>query len=372
MILLIIVLAIILILVVLIAYQKIKTQLQKSVTELEEANKNLLLIHELSLEISTILELEKLLPKIVDAFAQAGKVKKCSLMLLNEETADLEIKAGIGLSERAIQCVRPKLGEGVAGTVANTGKPILISDTAQDKMLYKDYVSDSTKPRPKETLLALPLVFRGRVLGVINLDAKISGQPFIHNDEVLLSTLANQSAAAITNAQLYELAITDGLTKLFIHRYFQMRIAQEMERAKRYNLPLSLLLLDIDRFKTFNDNYGHQVGDLALVHLSKILRESLRITDICARYGGEEFVIILPETENADAVYVAERIRKKVETLSFTAVGQELKITISMGVTTYHGEKKVSRLEFIRQADKALYSAKEHGRNMVYNHRDLA
>ncbi len=324
---------------------------------------DLQLIQKLSLEISSILELDKLLPRIMDAFIKAGKVCKGSIMLLNEDTNTLEIKTAVGLSEQAIKEVRPKLGEGIAGKVAQTGKPLLVNNTAEDKVYYKDFVSDLQKARPQETLLCLPLIFKNKILGVVNLDAKISGKPFFRNDEVLLSILANQAAVAIANAEHYVSATTDGLTKLYVHHYFQVCLTQEIERAKRYHCRFSLMLLDIDHFKSFNDTYGHQTGDNVLRELAKLLKSSVRASDLCARYGGEEFVIILLETDSSDTFWVGERLRKKIQCSLFTE--KNLSVTVSIGVVSYSGERKISKERLINHVDSALYSSKNNGRNRV-------
>ncbi|MFA5857992.1 MAG: sensor domain-containing diguanylate cyclase [Elusimicrobiota bacterium] len=344
-------------------------KVRKHVNSLEHAVKqkdeDLKLINELGVEITSVLDIERLLPKIIDAFARAGKVNKASLMLLDEATGVLEIKASLGLSSRAIEYVRPKLGEGIAGIAASTGKTMLIDDTSRDRVLYKEYIDGTTNPRPVESLLALPLIFKGKVIGVINLDSKITGEPFIRNDAKLLSILASQAAVAITNAQLYNLAITDGLTKLYIHRYFQMRLSQEVDRAKRYNMPLTLIMLDIDKFKVLNDTYGHQVGDLVLVSVSKAITATLRSSDIAARYGGEEFAVVLTETDIDDAVYVAERLRKTVEDNVVEAGSDKVKAQISLGISSLIPSQKdvIDKDELIRRADAALYYSKQQGRN---------
>ncbi len=329
--------------------------------KLRQYEKERLLIEELSSEISSILELNKLLPKIMDAFVEAAQVSKGSIMLLNEEGV-LEIKASVGLSERAIRESHPKLGEGIAGKVALTGKPILINDTTKDS-LYKDFVLDPEKERPAETLLCLPLIFKNRVLGVANLENKIDHQPFLRNDKVLLSILANQSAVAIANTQLYNSSITDGLTGLYNQKYFRLSLTQEIERTRRYKCSFSLLLLDIDYFKKINDTYGHQTGDYVLSELAKLLKSSVRASDLCARYGGEEFVVIFLESDPADTFWIGERLRKKIERAPFTE--KRLVVTVSIGMVSYQGEKNIDNEDLIKSADTALYQSKNNGRNRV-------
>ena len=182
-------------------------------------------------------------------------------------------------------------------------------------------------------------------------------------DLVFLGNLADSAAISLHNAQLYELAITDGLTKLFIHRYFQNRLDSELIRAKRYNSNISLLMLDIDHFKKVNDTYGHQEGDYVLKKFAKIISDHVRKVDIAARYGGEEFAIILPETGITGAEQVAEHLRYLIEKECFTIDGKSVPITASIGVSSW--DKVVSKEEFIEQADRALYRAKHEGRNRV-------
>lgn len=155
-------------------------------------------------------------------------------------------------------------------------------------------------------------------------------------------------------------ANTDGLTELNNHRAFQETLANELQRALRYKAPLSVLLLDVDKFKQYNDTYGHPAGDQVLKQVAAILSAGARNTDFVARYGGEEFVLILPNTESTGALELAERLRKDVETRK----GFERDVTISFGVATLSKEA-MSAPELITQADKALYASKHAGRNRV-------
>jgi diguanylate cyclase (GGDEF)-like protein len=164
--------------------------------------------------------------------------------------------------------------------------------------------------------------------------------------------------------KLQKLAITDGLTKLHNSRSFYSQIEVEVDRFNRYKHPLSLLLLDIDHFKQYNDTFGHLQGDKVLVRISQIIRSCLRKLDTAYRYGGEEFTVILPETTCEEAQNVAERIRNAVKSEKFDPdTGNDITITISIGVTQYSPEEELSA--FIQRADKAMYSSKQNGRNKV-------
>jgi len=171
----------------------------------------------------------------------------------------------------------------------------------------------------------------------------------------------------IESTHLKTLAITDGMTGLFIYRYFQIRLQNEFARAIRYNLNLSLIMLDIDHFKHINDTYGHQQGDFVLRSLAEILQETSRKSDVLVRYGGEEFCIILPHTNQEGAFMYAERSRKAVENFNFRLINstKTLKVTISLGVVNFPTVKAKSTEELVRFADTALYKAKKGGRNRV-------
>jgi len=161
-----------------------------------------------------------------------------------------------------------------------------------------------------------------------------------------------------------ELSITDDLTKLYNSRHFYDQLRTEIERANRYNRPLSLLLLDIDNFKHYNDTYGHLEGNGVLAKLGKVIQESLRQTDSAYRYGGEEFTVILPETKGEKAVSVAERMRKRFEAETFSPTFEEkVHKTVSIGAAQYQPEEEF--LGFMRRVDKAMYAAKDQGKNQV-------
>jgi len=164
--------------------------------------------------------------------------------------------------------------------------------------------------------------------------------------------------------KLKKLSITDGLTNLFNSRYFYSQLKGEIDRSNRYKHPLSLLLLDIDEFKTYNDSFGHLAGDKVLVRLGKVIKSCLRKMDSAYRYGGEEFTVILPETVGPEAAKVAERIRSKVALEKFTNDQKKtVIITISIGATEYRSQEDVT--EFVQRADKAMYISKQNGRNQV-------
>jgi diguanylate cyclase (GGDEF)-like protein len=216
------------------------------------------------------------------------------------------------------------------------------------------------------SLIIIPIVDdEQRILCLMSIESETINQ-FAGETETHLSTLLGNASVAITRAQLYQkmetLATTDGLTGLNNHRTFQELLAKEVERSRRYGRPLSLLLMDIDHFKKFNDTYGHPVGDLVLKEISKCIWQSIRTNDIAARYGGEEFAVIIPESGPEGAMVIAERIRRTVEQHIITSLDNQLHVTISLGCSSMP-LVTTAQQPLIDAADKALYFSKEHGRN---------
>jgi len=168
-----------------------------------------------------------------------------------------------------------------------------------------------------------------------------------------------------TNKRLELLSITDGLTNLYNHRYFQDELTRAFDESARYGRPLSLAIVDLDFFKKVNDNYGHAVGDEVLKGVSKMFRESIRSTDLAARYGGEEFAMMMPETNVEDAITFAEKLRTLVESTPVTTQAGPIHLTVSIGVATVPHPNIHAAKEIIVAADEALYRAKRSGRNQV-------
>ena len=203
-------------------------------------------------------------------------------------------------------------------------------------------------------MVCVPVRTKERIIGALQAINKNNGT-FEYDDMVIIYALANQVAIAIENAQLYQESITDGLTGLFHHKYFELRLKEELDRSKRYKHPLTLIIIDIDFFKKVNDTYGHIAGDKILERIAILLKENTRLSDIVARYGGEEFAVILPHISYKNALTVGERLRKSVEDTDF----QGVRVTISLGMGYFNGDDiNFDYKEFVDLTDKALYQAK--------------
>jgi diguanylate cyclase (GGDEF)-like protein len=219
------------------------------------------------------------------------------------------------------------------------------------------------------SLLCLPLLVRGRCIGVMTLYHR-RPRPYEAEELRFLSTFAGTVSIAVDNARLYgeqaRLAVTDGLTGLYNHKHFHEALAAELGRARRYGQPLSLVLVDIDYFKIYNDSLGHQAGDALLHELAGLFKAAARQNDLVARYGGEEFAFLLPQTDKRQATALAKRLCRGVERRRFE--GEEVlpggRLTVSLGVAAYP-EDVTHASELVGRADLALYRAKHLGRNQV-------
>ena len=236
-------------------------------------------------------------------------------------------------------------------------------------ILGEDNLATSSEETPELVYIHIPLVAHRVPIGLLLL----AGPPtpaFRRDALAILNLVSNELVMIVDNARLYEdakrMAITDGLTKIYNHRFFQELFEKEFKRSMRYGTIFSFIMLDIDFFKKINDTYGHLYGDEILKETAALIKGCLRTMDVLARYGGEEFAILLPETELESAVRTAERIRTAVESHDFTGPnGKPVKVTVSQGVTAYPSAGVEERSDIVAKADAALYEAKEAGRNCV-------
>lgn len=324
---------------------------------------NLMTLQQASKVLCSTLNLEELINISIDMFLETVWANKGVLMLAKDEGIGLEVKAFKGVTKEEIDALSRDPSESwVMATMEKERKPIFSRELVGSS--YQSYMAIN-----KELAFAgyVPMLKENELYGVVKVGPKINGEAFSDNDLEFFETLASQAVIAFENARLYSLAITDSITKLYVHRYFQLRLEEEVARSRRYNSTISLLMCDIDHFKNVNDTYGHQQGDCILREVSHIIRKNVRNTDIPARYGGEEFAIILPETTQADAKIVAERIRRDVANFDFPSIanGQTaVKCSISIGVAGFPLNAD-NKDQLIQKADSALYRAKDSGRNRV-------
>ena len=305
---------------------------------------------------------DSLLKELLEIVSDTMGTRRSSMLLLDQENGELSLKVAVVKDGQQLNCghevsgVVFARGEGFAGHAARYGKAVFSNSPDSDSR-FKKTVSSI------KNLISVPLFDEGKVIGVINVADR--DEDFTEEDAQLLQAVSDQIAIALQKTRLYELAITDGLTGLFIHRYFQMRLESELARATRSNERLALIMFDIDHFKKFNDTWGHQVGDRVIKLVADRIRKNVREgIDIAARYGGEEFTVIMPDTDLCGAMAFAERLRQSVEQCVIEHEDQQLKVTVSLGCAVYPDHCQNREL-LICNADSALYKSKERGRNCV-------
>lgn len=261
--------------------------------------------------------------------------------------------------------VKSKAGDVFDEWVLKQRQSLIIADGEKDFRFRTR--SGGEGERKVRALISSPLFWRKEVRGLLRLDSSAPDK-YKDSDLRLLNIVANLTSLALENAELYqkteELAIRDDLTGLYVHKHFQERLEEELKRALAQDYPLSLVMLDIDRFKDYNDRFGHVAGDIVLRHLAKILRKETAPGNFIARYGGEEFSLLLPRIDKEEACRLAERICGKVARHAITLRRIKTRITVSLGVATFPEDARTKN-SFIQKADEALYRAKKKGRNQV-------
>jgi diguanylate cyclase (GGDEF)-like protein len=299
--------------------------------------------------------------KVTRVSAELLHAERASLLVHDEISDQLHAKASIG----AVVDLRitPDVGNRVAKRVYDQGMPIV----ARDLSAIGLQAAPSEWRYKTSSFISFPIIFGDRRLAVMNFTDRVGGGSFSQRDLELLQTLSTQIAVVIDNSRLKDRtslleqrSITDSLTGLLNRGYIEERLIEEMNRASRYGLPMSLLMLDVDDFKSYNDRFGHPAGDVALKMVAQVLKDTLRAADVAARYGGEEFAILLPQTPESEAAAIAERIRYRVEMTPFP----HRAVTVSIGIAGYQTDYREPR-DWISAADIALYDAKHMGRNAV-------
>jgi len=384
----------------------IMEELNKVKQELERTKLELSILHEISNAMRTTLKLDEILYIIltgVTAHIGLG-FNRAILFLVNEKDGLIEGKMGIGPESgeeanriwtqieqekvdmddligvyrvsnnilvsglnKQVRNLKFSLNEksgGLLALAALKGMPLHLT-----KETMQDYISDPIIQFLKvEELAMTPLKAKNKVNGIILADNFITQEPIAKDDMRMLIMLANQAGLAIENSQLYEKTLirahSDPLTDLWNHGYFHYLLQTELEKAKATQTPLSLIMIDIDDFKIYNDNLGHQAGDNTLKELALLLKKQSRKMDYVCRYGGEEFTIILPQTDKREAFLIAERLRENIKNHPFTheEVLPNKHLTVSLGLATFP-EDGFSLSELITSSDMALYEAKNKGKN---------
>jgi diguanylate cyclase (GGDEF)-like protein len=305
---------------------------------------------------------------IVARSADLLRAERGSLLLFDESANQLTMTAARGIPVRLSEIAPMAVGEGIAGAVLRENRPLVatVDELGRTSLAERRYKTKS--------FISYPITIGDRRFGVLNLADKIGGGAYDLHDLSVVDLVAPQIALALERAawqqranQFQLMSITDPLTGLHNRRYLEARLPEELSRSKRYNYPLSFMMIDIDDFKAYNDRNGHQAGDRALEITAQCLHAALRKIDVASRYGGEEFSILLPQTSLEEAGVIADRIRRKIMTTQFPhGKTQPLgAVTVSIGLSTFSPALD-SAEAIVRAADRALYHAKSHGKNRAY------
>lgn len=299
---------------------------------------------------------EKLLDSALDVTRQALGARRASVMLVDAEARELWVKKWRA-EGRPAPSRRSKVGEGVAGFVAETGKALVLADVGDDPRFSRGKANGyKTK-----ALVSVPVIIQGKVRAVLNASDKVDGTAFSPNDLAFMTELAGHVGLCLEYG-LFERRIqvearTDSLTGLANRRYFEDRVAKEIAKARRTGSRLALLMLDLNEFKAFNDTYGHVAGDAVLAEVGLVLRETLGKRGLVCRYGGDEFTVILPDRSSGEAQSVATEIEAAIAERCFTAGPLGVYLTIACGAATLGAAHETSK-ELVTAADAAMYRRK--------------
>lgn len=345
------------------AMNQMRARLEASVAELEVSRDEIRRsVRRLGETLRATHDMTRLLSVVLDTASVSVQARSGIVYLLTARRDGLYVKVARNL-DRSYASLRIPVGTGVAGHVAEHRTPIVVAPGLGGP------VFDGSEP-PADTAIAVPLDTTRQPIGVMVLYGRETEMPFGVEDLELIGSLARQASVGIENVLLHQeaerLSITDGVTGVWNHRYFDMRLSQEVERAIRFQHGLSLLVVDIDHFKMINDRHGHQRGNEVLIELAQRIVRGIRSqVDTLARYGGDEFVLILPETPVDGAHIVGQKLCESIGREPFAGEGQDpVLVSVSVGVACLpqHGTTAQALLQ---SADRAMYVAKTRGRNRV-------
>jgi len=325
------------------------------------------IFHELGKALTSSLQLDQVLRTIMQKVEEFLHPDTWSLLLMDEAKQELYFEIATGEGSAALKEIRIKVGQGIAGWVAQTGEVVIVPDTSRDSRFFAK-VDEKTKMQTR-SIVAVPVRFRDRSLGVIELINCVGSQGFGERDLALLEVLADFAAIAIENARhvqkIHELTITDDCTTLYNARHLNFVLETEIYRSQRYNYEFSLIFIDLDHFKSVNDTYGHLTGTRLLSDIGNMVKSNCRLIDFAFRYGGDEFVVLLPQTSKENALIVARRLHKRIrEHMWMQDLGLEIKITASVGVASYPTDSR-DKSKLLHLADEAMYLVKNTSRDSV-------
>ncbi len=339
----------------------------KSLSDFDRIKRQMLIFNEIGKTLTSSLTINEVLEKILGKVAEYFNPENWSLLLVDEEKNELYFEIVVGEAAEKIKDFRLKVGEGVAGWVAKTGRPLIVPST-KDEPLFTTKV-DEMSEFSTESIICIPMRIRNRVIGVIELINKKEISPLHQYDIEVLSTVADYAAIALENARNYEqiqkMTITDDISGLYNSRHLHRLLEEELDRSQKNNDNFSIIFFDLDSFKKVNDTHGHLVGSSLLSKIGKLLSDTMEEGHYGARYGGDEFVVILPETGKEDAVAFCKKLQKRLNSEKFLAdKGLDIYITASFGISTFPDDAK-TKCEVLHIADERMYTIKDRNKNDI-------
>ena len=322
---------------------------------------------ELGKALTSSLQLDQVLRTIMEKIEEFLRPDNWSLLLLDEDKQELYFELAVGKASQALKDLRIKVGQGIAGWVAQHGEIVIVPDTSKDTRFFSK-VDEKTKMETR-SIVAVPVRFRDTCLGVIELINCVGPEGFDPRDLKLLEALSDFAAIALENARhvkrIHELTIKDDCTSLYNARHMGFILDTEIYRSQRYNYEFSIVFIDLDHFKQVNDTHGHLVGSRLLGEMGDALKTNCRLIDFAFRYGGDEFVLLLPQTSKENAIRVARRLHRLIrDTVWLAKEGLDIRLTPSIGLAAYPVDSK-SKEGLLHLADEAMYLVKNTNRDNV-------
>jgi len=342
--------------------KEVNSQLEEMNRKLTSSLAEFFTLQQISQAISSIFDMNELLKFVNDIILGVMGVATSNIALYNKEGNRLKVQVTNISNARERALLTDNINSPALKECLDKGMTIIDNSVDTNKYSF-------TKGRNVKSLMCVPLQVKGNTYGLILIEHTITNA-FDENSVRLLEVITQQVSIAIENAKLYEklqdYANTDGLTQVYNRAYFQKRLYEELSRARQQDYEVSIIFFDIDDFKIYNDTYGHLFGDMILQSIALAVKDSVRKDDVVARFGGEEFIILLPYTGKEVAYEKAEELRRKISELVICDQNNNVasSVSVSMGVSTFPTLAK-NEIELLNSADKALYAAKERGKNCV-------
>ncbi len=336
-------------------------------SEFKRIKQQVSIFNEIGKTLTSSLTINEVLEKIFYKVAEFFNPENWSLLLVDKEKNELYFKIVVGKAADEIKNVRLKVGEGVAGWVAETGKPLFVPSVKEEPRFTKKI--DNLTRFSTESIICIPLKIRNKVLGVIELINKRDISMLNQYDLEILTTVAEYAAIALENANNYEqvqkLTITDDITGLYNSRHLHKILQVEIDRSKNKRNGFSIIFLDLDSFKSVNDTHGHLLGSRLLGRVGRLIFNNLEAGYCASRYGGDEFVVILPDTSKNRALNFCRKLQNRLNSEKFfSEEGLDIHLTASFGIATFPDDAD-TKDKILKIADERMYMIKDRQKNDI-------